>query len=100
MSESNVDMNSHGTGMNKQICDMDEHSEMKSDAISVATNAIESHIQEKDQANHIKRAFDAKYGPTWHVIVGSDFKAYGTHEAKTFFFFYVGKAAICMYKAG
>ena len=31
---------------------------------------------------------------------GSDFKAQVTHEAKTFFFFYIGKVAICIYKAG
>mmetsp|Transcript_16628 Transcript_16628/g.20724 ORF Transcript_16628/g.20724 Transcript_16628/m.20724 type:complete len:124 (-) Transcript_16628:211-582(-) len=99
----NDDMNSHGTGMNKQICDMDEHGNhngMKKDAMSFAASAIETHVLEKQQAQHIKRAFDAKYGPTWHVIVGSDFKAYVTHESKTFFFFYVGKMAICMYKAG
>lgn len=100
MRETAVDMNSHGTGMNKQVCDMDEHGEMKSDAISIASAAIEAHVEEKLQANHIKRFFDTKYGPTWHVIVGSDFKAYVTHEAKTFFFFYIGKIAICIFKAG
>ena len=34
--------------------------------------------------------FDKKYGPTWHCIVGSDFRAYVTHESKHFIFFYVG----------
>lgn len=100
MSEATADMNSHGTGTNKQVCDMDEHGEMKADAISIATAAIESHVEERGQAGHIKRSFDAKYGPTWHAIVGSDFKAHVTHEAKTFFFFYIGKTAICVYKAG
>lgn len=44
--------------------------------------------------------FDHKYGPTWHCIVGSDFRAFVTHEAKHFIFFYIGKTAICLYKAG
>lgn len=44
--------------------------------------------------------FDQKYGPTWHCIVGSDFRAFVTHEAKHFIFFYIGKTAICLYKAG
>lgn len=44
--------------------------------------------------------FDGKYGPTWHCIVGSDFRAFVTHEAKNFIFFYVGKRAVCLYKAG
>ncbi|GMH48279.1 hypothetical protein TL16_g00255 [Triparma laevis f. inornata] len=95
-----MDMNSRGTGMNKQICDMDEHGEMKADAQSVAAVAIDTHVTEKEQSKHIKQFFDSKYGPTWHVIVGCDFKAHVTHEAKTFFFFYIGKTAICLYKAG
>lgn len=47
-----------------------------------------------------QRHFDQKYGPTWHCIAGSDFKAYVTHESKSFIFFYVGKQAILLYKAG
>jgi dynein light chain LC8-type len=44
--------------------------------------------------------FDEKYGPTWHVIVGADFKAFVTHESKSFIFFYSGKMAVCIFKAG
>lgn len=44
--------------------------------------------------------FDQKYGPTWHCIVGSDFRAFVTHESKHFIFFYIGKMAICLYKTG
>ena len=33
-------------------------------------------------------------------IVGSDFRAFVTHESKHFIFFYIGKTAICLYKAG
>ena len=94
-----VDMNSHGTGLARQVCDMDEHGGMKADALKIGTEAVEKYREEKDIAGHVKRSFDAKYGPTWFVIAGSDFKAHCTHEAKTFFFFYVGKIAICMYKA-
>lgn len=46
-----------------------------------------------------QRHFDRKYGPTWHCVVGSDFKAYVTHESKNFIFFYVGKQAVLLYKA-
>ena len=72
--------------------------ELKKEATTVATAAIESHKGEKDQANYIKKSFEEKYGPTWHCIVGSDFKAHITHEAKTFYFFYIGRAAVCLYK--
>jgi len=89
-------MSTTADGIAKQSCDMQD--DMKAEAITTGTAAIELHTDEKDQAQYIKRAFDEKYGPTWHCIVGSDFKAHVTYEAKTFVFFYVGRAAICLYK--
>ena len=47
-----------------------------------------------------QQLFDSKYGPTWHCIVGADFRSYVTHESKHFIFFYHGKLAICLYKCG
>ena len=85
----------------KMVCDMDDHGvhgEMKNDALKVAAAAIEGNQEEKDISKHIKAHFDQKYGPTWHCIVGSDFRAFVTHESKHFIFFYVGKLAICLYK--
>ena len=89
-----------GYGGNKIVCDMDEHGEMKSDAMSRAAMAIEQSTEEKAISRDIKGYMDLKYGPTWHCIVGSDFRAYVTHESKHFIFFYIGKTAICLYKAG
>ena len=63
-------MNSRGTGTNKQICDMDEHGEMKADALTVSAQAIDEFVEEKLQSEKIKKHFDNKFGPTWHVIVG------------------------------
>lgn len=73
---------------------------MKNDAIASAKEALESGHDEKDISATVKRFFDKKYGPTWHCIVGSDFKAFVTHESKHFLFFYEGKMAICLYKCG
>ena len=94
-------MSSTGVGTNKIICDMDDHGvhgEMKNDALNVAAAAIEANQEEKDISRHIKTYFDHKYGPTWHCIVGSDFRAFVTYESKQFIFFYIGKLAICLYK--
>ena len=83
-----ADLDTKGSGMNKQICDMDDHiGEMKSDCLNIASQAIDANVEEKDIAKQIKRTMDAKYGPTWYVVVGSEFKAYVTYEAKTMFFF-------------
>jgi len=97
-----VAMASRGVGTGKVVSDMDEHGEMKSDAFSFAKEALDSSEtkEEKDVSAHIKRKFDKKYGPTWHCIVGSDFKAHVSHESKHFIFFYIGKTAICLFKSG
>ena len=71
----------------------------QNDALSVAAAALEANQEEKDISAHIKTHFDQKYGPTWHCIVGSDFRAFVTHESKHFIFFYIGKTAICLYRA-
>ena len=53
---------------------MDEHGEMKNDAMSIA--AVVMYVKEQTRT---KRAFGttyAKYGPTWPVIFGTNCKAY------------------------
>ena len=93
----------------------------QADAQQQAEQAIEKFSEENQISKHIKVGgsartfwssthptcsplpqmfFDSKYGPTWHCIVGSDFRAFVTHESKHFIFFYIGKTAICLYKAG
>jgi hypothetical protein len=42
---------SGGAGL--QQTDMDDHGDMKSDALAVATAAIEAHIEEKEQSKHM-----------------------------------------------
>ncbi len=48
----------------------------------------------------LQHKFEEKYGPTWHVVVGEDFKAAITHESKTFFFVSVGKSNVLLYRCG
>lgn len=78
---------------------VDDHGEMKTDAFTVAAAAVEAHATERDISRHVKEFFDSKYGRTWYCIVGCDFRAFVSHEAKHFIFFYVGKLAICLYRA-
>jgi|TARA_B110000090_G_scaffold130655_1_gene144040 dynein light chain LC8-type len=90
----------------KVISDMDEHTNdsenMRADARKAAQQAIEQvgNGELSDVARYVKEFFDNKYGLTWHCVVGNDFRAFVTHESKTFIFFYLGKNAIMLYKAG
>lgn len=79
---------------------VDEHGEMKQEAYTLAAYAVEQFVTEMEISKHIKAQFDEKYGPTWHCVVGSDFKLQCTHEAKHFIFFYHGKTAVALYKCG
>jgi dynein light chain LC8-type len=54
----------------------------------------------QDVAAYIKKEFDRKHGPTWHVIVGRNFGSYVTHETKHFIYFYLGQVAILLFKSG
>mmetsp|Transcript_112294 Transcript_112294/g.322814 ORF Transcript_112294/g.322814 Transcript_112294/m.322814 type:complete len:91 (-) Transcript_112294:176-448(-) len=73
---------------------------MQQDAVDVASVALSKYNIEKDVAAYIKKEFDKKHGPTWHVIVGRNFGSYVTHETKHFIYFYLGQVAILLFKSG
>lgn len=89
-------------GQQRVVSDMDEHSKLKADARAVVKEALEAMGSKDDKviAGYIKKKFDEKYGPTWHCIVGDDFKAAVSHESKTFVFITSGKSNVLLYRAG
>ncbi|KAI1844791.1 hypothetical protein JX266_009019 [Neoarthrinium moseri] len=62
-----------------QIKSADMTDDMQQEAIEVAQEAMQKFSIEKDIAQHIKRTFDDRKGPTWHCIVGRNFGSYVTH---------------------
>ena len=78
--------------------DMDEHGDMRPYAMKVAKEALAKGGTEQEVSQIVKQHFDSKYGPCWQCIVGTNFRCYCSHLAKTFIFFYVGKTAICLYR--
>ncbi|KAF4976972.1 hypothetical protein FZEAL_6443 [Fusarium zealandicum] len=77
--------------------DMTNGPEHEADAIA-AQEAMSKFTVEKDIAQHIKRTFDERKGPTWHCIVGRNFGSFVTHETKHFIYFYLGHCAILLFK--
>ncbi|MBA0710626.1 hypothetical protein Golax_009903 [Gossypium laxum] len=47
--------------------------DMQKEAVNIAIAAFEKNNVEKDVAEHIKKEFDKRHGPTWHCIVGRNF---------------------------
>ncbi|KAK9777445.1 putative Dynein light chain type 1-domain-containing protein [Seiridium cardinale] len=81
-----------------QIKSADMTEDMQQESIEVAQDAMSKFSIEKDIAQHIKRTFDERKGPTWHCIVGRNFGSYVTHETKHFIYFYLGHCAILLFK--
>ncbi|XP_052206494.1 uncharacterized protein LOC127810923 [Diospyros lotus] len=78
----------------------DMKDDMQKEAVDIAIAAFEKCSVEKDVAEHIKKEFDTKYGPTWHCIVGKNFGSYVTHETNHFVYFYLDSKAVLLFKSG
>lgn len=61
------------------IKNVDMSEEMQQESVDIASAALEKYNIEKDIAAFIKKEFDRKHGPTWHVVVGKNFGSYVTH---------------------
>jgi dynein light chain LC8-type len=61
------------------IKNVDMSDEMQQESVDIASSALEKYNIEKDIAAQIKKEFDRRYGPTWHVVVGKNFGSYVTH---------------------
>lgn len=69
-----------GSGGPKAIIkNVDMVDEMQQESIDIASAAMEKFSIEKDIAAQIKKDFDKRHGPTWHVVVGKNFGSYVTH---------------------
>ena len=70
-----------GNGPKAIIKNVDMSEDMQQEAVDVASAALEKYNIEKDIAAQIKKEFDKRHGPTWHVVVGKNFGSYVTHGA-------------------
>ncbi|KAI1334378.1 hypothetical protein F5Y15DRAFT_401681 [Xylariaceae sp. FL0016] len=102
--------------LDAQIKSADMTDDMQQEALDVAQEAMGKFTIEKDIAQHIKKTFDERKGPTWHCIVGRNFGSFVTHgipqseswivsgiadlhlETKHFIYFYLGHCAILLFK--
>mmetsp|Transcript_106050 Transcript_106050/g.184408 ORF Transcript_106050/g.184408 Transcript_106050/m.184408 type:complete len:90 (-) Transcript_106050:84-353(-) len=82
------------------IKNADMNEGMQTEAIECAQQAMDKFNTEREIANFIKKEFDKRHTPFWHVVVGKNFGSYVTHETKHFIYFYLGQLAILLFKAG
>jgi dynein light chain LC8-type len=77
----------------------DMSDEMQTDAIDIATQALDRFNTEKDIAAYIKKEFDKKYNPTWHCLVGRSTGSF-VRKMKHFVYFYIGRVPVWLWKCG
>jgi dynein light chain LC8-type len=73
-----------GVGPKAIIKNVDMSEEMQQEAVDIASAALEKYNIEKDIAAQIKKEFDRRHQPTWHVVVGKNFGSYVTHGVFAF----------------
>ena len=69
------------------------------DAIMFANQSLVNSGLDRDLASYLKKEFDRKYGPTWHVIAGENFGSYFTHEFRQFIFFEIDDMNVLLWKS-
>lgn len=74
--------------------------DMQRKAVELAITVLDRFELERDMAQYLKREFDERYQPSWHCIVGRHFGSYVTHEAAGFFYFYIDKMAVLLFRSG
>eukprot|EP00760_Papus_ankaliazontas_P022719 PhM_4_TR18954/c0_g1_i1/m.8818/K10418/DYNLL; dynein light chain LC8-type len=73
--------------------------DMEQDAVDCASHAFQLYKDQKDIAQFIKREFDNKYNPLWHVIVGRHFASYVAHDVKDHVYFFLGDVGILVWRS-
>ena len=86
------------------LISIDNHSHIKyyqTWAMEVCKKAVYGSENQTEISKTIKANFEKKFGPTWHCIVGSEFRAFTSFESKTYLYIpigVVGKQAVLLYK--
>ena len=80
-----------------KICEMDQ--EMKDFAIETGIQATQAKSTEQEIASYIKKIFEERFQPNWHCIVGRNFGAHVTFEAKNYIYFYIGQMGVLLFKS-
>ena len=64
----------------------------QTDAKTFAAEELDKQLPSQEISKNIKLRLEAKYGPTWHVVVGTEFRAAAGYQAKHMIFFPMGVA--------
>ncbi|KAF7260287.1 hypothetical protein EG68_03175 [Paragonimus skrjabini miyazakii] len=71
---------------------------VQQDVITAVLEATQQYDTEKDVSAYIKKAFDKKYGPTWHCVVGHEYASFVSHLPGDFIYMDMGNVALLLFR--
>ena len=80
-----------------KICEMEQ--EMKDFAVETGIYATQTKSTEQEISSYIKKVFEERFQPSWHCIVGRNFGAHVTFEARNYIYFYIGQMGVLLFKS-
>ena len=69
------------------------------ESVDCAVYALHHFQDEQEVAEFMKKEFDLKYEPSWHVIVGQSFGAYLGHDIRKCAYFSIGCLFFVIFKS-
>ena len=79
------------------------HADMPQDmqdyAFQKSFESFSAHKIEKDQAATVKRAFEEKFGGTWHCVIGKSFGCSVANETGFIVFFKMERANVLLFQS-
>jgi dynein light chain LC8-type len=69
------------------------------ECVDCATYALHHFKDEQEVSEFMKKEFDKKYEPCWHVIVGQSFGAYLGHDIRKCAYFSIGCLFFVIFKS-
>lgn len=82
---------------------VDMEDDMLRHAVETCKAALEEFPTDEEApqlVEKVKKLFDERWTPYWHVIFGRNFGSWVTHETRCFLYFYIDDKAFMLFKAG
>ena len=89
-------MTAYGTA---KIIEADMEPWQLQESVDCAVYALHNFNDEQAVSEFMKKEFDIKYEPSWHVVVGQSFGAYCGHEIRKCAYFSIGCLYILIFKS-
>ena len=82
-----------------KIIERDMEDWLLQECVNCAAYALHNFKDEQEVSEFIKKEFDKKYEPSWHVVVGQSFGSYVGHEIRKCAYFAIGCLFFLIYKS-